>query len=127
MNGLVIALDKAVGKATVSSNRTVTERSETAHEILSYLLDYSGAQDTLDGIVEWWLLERHIRYQVSRVKAALADLVREGLVVEHKDLNVPIRYGINWEKVADIRKILEKGSARARKTGTAGPRKEKNL
>jgi len=113
--------------ATVHSGQHVTGSSETSHEILSYLLDYSGAQDTLDGIVEWWLLERHIRYQISRVKEALADLVREGLVVEHRDRNVPIRYGINWDKVAEIRKILEKDSTGAEKTARTGTKTEKNF
>jgi hypothetical protein len=109
------------------SGQHVTDRSETAHEILSYLLDYSEAQDTLDGIVEWWLLERHIRHQISRVKAALADLVREGLVVEHRDRNVPVRYGINWDKVAEIREILEEGSARTEHTAGTGTKTEKNF
>jgi hypothetical protein len=120
-------LYRAIGSAIVHSGQRVTDASETAHEILSYLLDYSGAQDTLDGIVEWWLLERHIRYQISRVKEALADLVREGLVVEHRDRSVPTRYGINWDKVADIRKILEEGSAQTEKTARTGTRTDKNF
>jgi len=116
-----------MGSVTVHNSRSVTERSETAHEILSYLLDYSGAQDTLDGIVEWWLLERRIRHQISRVKEALADLVREGLVVEHRDRSVPIRYGINGDKVAEIRKILKKCSARTERAVRTGTKTQNNL
>jgi hypothetical protein len=111
----------------VHSGQRVTEKSDTAHEILSYLLDYSGAQDTLDGIVEWWLLERHIRYQISRVKEALAGLVREGLVVEHRDRNASVRYGINWDKVAEIRKILQEDSARNETATGTGTKTEKSF
>ncbi len=105
----------------------VPEKSQTAYEILSYLAEYSRAQDTLDGIIEWWLLERHVRYQIARVRDALAALVRDGLVLEHKMQNLPPRYGINRDKAAEIRKILEKESARPTKTARAGSKLEKNI
>jgi len=91
-------------------SQNLQDESSTAHEILSYLAEYSGAQDTLDGIIEWWLLERHVKYQIARVRNVLAGLVKEGLVLEYRMHNLPTRYGINRDKAAEIRKILEKES-----------------
>jgi hypothetical protein len=44
-------------------------------EILRYLADHPRARDTLEGILEWWLLERDIRRESSRVEQALTHLV----------------------------------------------------
>ncbi|HME41663.1 MAG TPA: hypothetical protein VKF36_01140 [Syntrophorhabdales bacterium] len=95
-------------------SQDLEDQSQTAYEILilSYLAEYSGAQDTLDGIIEWWLLERHVKYQIARVRDALRALVKDGLVLEHRMQNLPTRYGVNRDKVAEIRKILEEKSAR---------------
>ena len=60
------------------------QRSEIASEILAYLAEHPDAQDTLDGIAQWWLVERKIRCQTSAVEEALADLVAKGLLVEVK-------------------------------------------
>jgi hypothetical protein len=105
----------------------IPENSQTAYEILSYLAEYSTAQDTLDGIMEWWLLERQVKYQIARVRDALGALVRDGLVLEHKMQNLPTRYGINRDKAAEIGKILEKESARPTRTTKARSKLEKNL
>jgi hypothetical protein len=86
------------------------------------LAEYSRAQDTLDGIMEWWLLERHVRHQIAQVRDALRDLVMDGLVLEHKVPNLPTRYGINRGKAAEIRSILNKVSAKTTKTASAGPK-----
>jgi hypothetical protein len=98
------------GLAVTRRDTDIPENSQTAYEILSYLAEYSTAQDTLDGIIEWWLLERHVKYQIAGVRDALAALVRDGLVLEHKMQNLPTRYGINRDKMAEIGAILKKES-----------------
>ena len=108
-------------------NQDLQDQSQTAYDILSYLAEYSGAQDTLDGIIEWWLLERHVKYQIARVKDALAALVKEGLVLEHKMQNLPTRYGVNRDKVAEIRKILEEKSARPATTARVESKLEESF
>ena len=104
----------------VAQSQDLAQDSQTACEILSYLAEYSRAQDTLDNIIEWWLLERSVKYQIAKVRDALAALVRDGLVLEHKKQNLPTRYGVNWDRVAEIRAILKKAGAGAH--GTDRPR-----
>ena len=56
------------------------EKSEVASEIMAYLSEHHDAQDTIEGIIQWWLLERKIGHQVAAVKEALDELVEKGLV-----------------------------------------------
>jgi hypothetical protein len=51
-----------------------------ASEILNYIRDHPSAEDTLEGVIEWWLLETRIRHTNSEVKAALEELVALSLV-----------------------------------------------
>jgi hypothetical protein len=83
------------------------EKNEIAREILSYLTDHPDAQDTLEGIVEWWLLESRIKFQREMVKEAIAELVRKELVVESEDANSRLHYRINESTVEEIRTMLE--------------------
>jgi hypothetical protein len=58
-----------------------------ACEILTYLREHPGAEDTLEGVAEWWLLETRIRHSTGEVKAALEELVALSLVCvqRHQD------------------------------------------
>ncbi len=107
-------------------SRDFVQDSQTAYEILSYLAEYSRAQDTLDGIIEWWLLERSVKHQIAKVKDALAALVKDGLVLEHRKQNLPTRYGVNLDKVTEIRAILKKVGAGANRTARTRAKPEKN-
>ncbi len=51
-----------------------------ADEILRYLLEHPEAQDTIDGIADWWLTERRVRQGIAEVDAAVRQLVDRGLV-----------------------------------------------
>ena len=86
-----------------------------ASEILAYLVEHPQAQDTLEGIAQWWLMEQRIKQVISEVKSALKELVREGLVLEHEGSDGQARYTINLEKRAQIRARLKQGKRRPRK------------
>jgi hypothetical protein len=86
-----------------------------ASDILAYFDEHPQAQDTLEGIVQWWLMEQRIKQVISGVKSALSELVREGLVLEHEGADGQARYGINLEKRAQIRARLKQGIKRPRK------------
>jgi Fe2+ or Zn2+ uptake regulation protein len=86
-----------------------------ASDILDYLVEHTQAQDTLEGIVQWWLMEQRIKQAISDVKSALDELVREGLVLEHEGADGQARYSINLEKIAQIRARLKQGKRRPRK------------
>lgn len=71
---------------------TQRQRNEDAREILAYLAEYPGAQDTLEGIVEWWLLQRKIERQTARAREALDFLVAAGKVQEVRASDRRIHY-----------------------------------
>jgi hypothetical protein len=76
-------------------------------EILSYLLKNPEANDTITGIVEWWLLERRIEQCLSEVNEALVELVASGLVLAHQGADGQTHYRVNRKKRAEILKRLE--------------------
>ena len=86
-----------------------------ASDILAYLVEHPQAQDTLEGIAQWWLMEQRIKQVISEVESALAELVLEGLVLEHEGADGQVRYSINLEKRAQIRARLKQGKRRPRK------------
>ena len=73
------------------------ERSVEAIEIkiLAYLKRNPRAQDTMEGIVQWWLLEQEIRFELSRVQEAVRRLVRHRLVLEQRQMDGRILYQLN--------------------------------
>ena len=84
----------------------ITDKSQISYQILSYLIEHPEAQDTLEGIVEWWLLEQQIKFQTVRVKKALAELVAKGLVIEQKGNDLRVHYCVNQSKYKEIQELL---------------------
>jgi len=82
------------------------ETSRIAHEVLAYLADNPDSEDTLEGIVEWWMLEREIKRHTGLVRLALAGLVAEELVVERCGADSQVRYQVNWARLRDVRKLI---------------------
>ncbi len=87
----------------------MTEKSEMATEILEYLADHPGAQDSLEGIVAWWLLERGLKRKTRLAREVLSDLVARGLVLEGRNRDSPPRYRLNPSRAAEIRGLSGKG------------------
>jgi hypothetical protein len=83
------------------------EQHEIEREILAYFLKNPDAQDTLEGIIEWWLLETYIRKQSILVKQALSELVNQGLIIEIQNSNAQRRYRVNQEKMKEIQERLK--------------------
>lgn len=75
-----------------------TEKSQIVSDILTYLTEHPDASDTMEGIVQWWLLEQKIKHQSVKVKEALAELVAKGLVLEYKGKDSRTHYRINRNK-----------------------------
>ena len=84
------------------------EESEMARDVLTYLVNNPGAQDTLEGIAEWWLLERKIETRTAKVKEVLAELVAKGLILERRGSDSRLRYLINDDSQDEIRALLSK-------------------
>ncbi len=82
------------------------EISDIEYEILSYMVENPDAQDTLEGIVQWWLLERKLRYETPRVKEVVEELVSRGLVLERKNASSRTHYKINRSRMDEIHAYL---------------------
>jgi len=79
-----------------------------SREVLSYLVEHPKAQDTLEGILEWWLTERLVKHQMPRVQGAIESLVGYGLVIEHEVAGSQSTYQVNPEKYSEIKTRLDK-------------------
>jgi hypothetical protein len=82
-----------------------------ANEVLAYLLEHPQAQDTMEGIAEWWLLEQRIRYAVADVEATLRELVGNEFLVARQWRDGRTYYGLNRDKEREIRRYLRQAEA----------------
>lgn len=85
------------------------EQSQLKYRVLAYLVEHQDAQDTLEGIIEWWLVEQEIKHQTAAVKAVLAELVDKELIIEHQEIDSRSHYRINRQKKREIRALLKQG------------------
>jgi hypothetical protein len=72
------------------------------------MLENVAAQDTLEGIVEWWLLEKKIQHNTAEVKSVLDELAAKNLIVEFKAPDSRVRYRINRNKKTEIAAFLKR-------------------
>jgi hypothetical protein len=85
----------------------VSDRDEIARALLSYLFENTAARDSLEGIVEWWLLDRKIRQTTSAVKDVLDELVAKKLILEYEKGDGRVHYCVNRRKEEEIRVLLK--------------------
>jgi hypothetical protein len=80
--------------------------SDSAHpisrEILEYLLQNPRAQDTMDGILQWWLLEHYIKHNVALVRDAISFLIRKNLVLVRQGRDMQTYFRINQDRYQEI-------------------------
>ncbi|UCD83517.1 MAG: hypothetical protein JSU92_09440 [Deltaproteobacteria bacterium] len=86
----------------------ITNELQIGYEILTYFIEHPDSRDTLEGIMQWWLLERSIKLQIAKVKKVLAELVARGYIVEQKGGDSQTHYQINKSKYREIQAILKK-------------------
>ncbi len=84
------------------------ETQETAYKILEYLMDNPDAQDTLEGIVDWWLLQQDIKRNVALVRMTVEELTYKGFLLERHGNDMRKYYQVNQEKLHEITAIIEK-------------------
>jgi hypothetical protein len=66
-----------------------------AREILDYLGRHPDAQDTIDGILHWWLLDTCIRKWTPQIAKAIAQLVERGSLEERPAADGQIFYRLS--------------------------------
>jgi hypothetical protein len=92
------------------------EESAIAGDILAYLSAHPNAQDTLQGITEWWLLEQEIKSRIDQVERVLERLVAKGLLIKRTGKDNQTRYQINSGKSLEIDSLLSARRRAARST-----------
>ena len=84
------------------------ETQETSHKILAYLMDNPDAQDTLEGIVDWWLLQQDIKRNVALIKETVDGLIDRGFLLERLGHDRTKYYQLNRERLPEISALIEK-------------------
>jgi hypothetical protein len=69
--------------------------SSPAPEILDYLARQPGAQDTIEGILHWWVLDSCIRTWTPKISKTVEQLVERGLLEEKPSSDGKIFYHIS--------------------------------
>jgi len=83
------------------------ESRETSHKILAYLMDNPDAQDTLKGIVDWWLLQQDLRRNVALIKKAVDGLIRNGFLLERLGNGRTKYYQVNRGRLPEISALID--------------------
>ncbi len=89
-------------------------KSQISYDILAYLVDHPEAQDTFDGIIEWWLPDQIIKQMNNRskpiVQEAVNTLVEKKLITISKGGDSQIRYKLNMKMNHEIQGILKQST-----------------
>jgi hypothetical protein len=83
---------------------------QIGYDILAYVAEHPDAQDTTEGIIEWWLSERPAEPNAARVEEALAELVALGLVLERRSEGARTYYKANRRRLSEIVALLAQHS-----------------
>ncbi|OGW34414.1 MAG: hypothetical protein A2010_14210 [Nitrospirae bacterium GWD2_57_9] len=83
------------------------DKKEIARQILAHLVEKPDRQDTIEGIVLWWLLECRIKNEELLVKEIIQELVAQEFVQEKRTGDSRSLYRINRKKKEEIEKLLK--------------------
>lgn len=87
----------------LSEKESDHRKRRVARLILSHLVRNPAATDTVEGILQWWLLHEEIHFRMQEVEATLSELAVRGMVTPVVGEDLRIRYRINPEKQEEIR------------------------
>jgi hypothetical protein len=88
---------------------TVSEQSQIASAILRYLDANPHAEDTIEGIVQWWVRKDWVQQKVEEVERAIGLLKSRGFILEEPSAGIGgSLYRLNPECRETVRKLLSK-------------------
>jgi hypothetical protein len=73
-----------------------------APEILDYLARHPDAQDTIDGILHWWVLDAHIRKWAPKIAETVAQLVQQGFLEQKRSAEGNVFYRASSNYLATL-------------------------
>ena len=85
-------------------------KAQIARSVLTYLAAHQDAQDTLEGIVEWWLVEQRIVEQTASVRETLEELVSAGLLLAREGAGARTFYRLDGQQMERVSAYLESAS-----------------
>ncbi len=53
---------------------------ELSEAVMEYLSEHPEAEDTLEGIAEWWVMRRQVRSEVAALREVLRRLTDRGVL-----------------------------------------------
>lgn len=74
-----------------------------APEILDYLARHPDAQDTIEGILHWWVLDAHIRKWAPKISETVKQLVEGGFLEKKASLDGHVFYRVTPPYLASLR------------------------
>jgi hypothetical protein len=80
--------------------------NDIARAILGYLARNPQAQDTLEGVAQWWLLDRMVEREVANIEQTLATLVGMGLLIANDDRTSRRHYRLNPARFEEVIALL---------------------
>jgi hypothetical protein len=76
--------------------------SSPAPEILEYLARHPDAQDTIDGILHWWVLDSCIRSWAPKITEAVGQLVEQGFLEQKSSGGGHVFYRVSPQYLATL-------------------------
>ena len=74
-----------------------------APEILDYLARHPDAQDTIDGILHWWVLDACVRKWAPKIAGTVAQLVEQGFLEQQRCADGNVFYRVSPHYLATLR------------------------
>jgi hypothetical protein len=78
------------------------ELPSPAPEILDYLVRHPEAQDTLDGILHWWVLDACVKRWAPRIEETVMQLVEQGFLEKKSSSDGKIFYRVSPRYLATL-------------------------
>lgn len=75
-----------------------------APEILDYLSRHPDAQDTIDGIMHWWVLDACIRNWAPKIAETIEQLVQKGFLEQKPSADGHIFYRVSPQYLTTLKK-----------------------
>lgn len=80
-------------------------------QILAYVVAHPEAKDTLEGIRKWWGPSGRVELSGEEIQNVLNSLVALGWVTEREVTPAPRIYGLNQERLAEIKAFLQESAS----------------
>jgi hypothetical protein len=79
-------------------------------EILDYLAGHPAAQDTLDGILGWWVMDAYLKKWTPKIEETVTQLVEQGYLEKKPSLDGRIFYHISPRYLSTLQRRRPRSS-----------------